>query len=109
MTQVHEGPAFSLPQEDRRDNELDTGFRVLTDYIVQTDTRILRLDILRSGVQFNVGIQVSETEHPNLLVMPKRLNGCSVRANGQELIGALRGLADRLEQQVKDDAEKSKP
>lgn len=106
------GPAFALLPY-RGEDKLDTSLRALVDYDIGTDTHCVRLDILKSRTQFNIGFHVRKTGNweagGNELRMPNRYNGFSVMANSQDLIDALRGMADRLEQQLKDDVERMKP
>lgn len=114
---VVKGPVANL-MSYQDEAKLDTSFRILLDYHIGTDSRVARIDILKSGAQFNVGFHVRPTRNEALgsiggpnsqLVMPKNYDGCAVQVNSGDLIAALRGLADRLEQQIKDDAEKNKP
>lgn len=107
------GPALQLPPQFD-DSKLDTSFRVLVDYHIATDTHLVRMDLLKSGVQMNTGFHVRRVRSGGRvggdeLVMPNHYPGFAVQASSGDLITALRGMADRLEQQVKDDAEKSKP
>lgn len=109
--------AALLMLDSRRDVMLDANFRVVQDYHVGTDTSMLRLDVKIGANQFNIGFHVRNTTTLNGerirdsddLIMPRRLDGVCVRVNHNDLITALRGLADRLEQQIADDVEAMKP
>lgn len=93
--------------------KLDTGFRVLVDYHIETDTHIVRLDMLKSRVQMNIGFHVRRAGNTEAgdteLFMPPKYDGFSVMANSNDLILVLHEMADRLEQQIKEDVEKMKP
>lgn len=110
MTQIVEGPGFSIPKFN---NQLDVGFRVISDYQVQTDSVVTRFDVSIGGPivkpgdkiyrgektkQFNVSINSTEPGVSSLLT-PARVLGCvSIQTSAKELIAALRGLADKLEE-----------
>lgn len=107
------GPALQLPPQFD-DNKLDTSFRCLVDYHIGTDTHMVRLDLLKGRVQMNTGFHVRRVRNngpigngADELVMPNKYDGFSVVANSGDLITALRDMADRLERQIKEDAEKS--
>lgn len=108
MSVVKIGPVLA-PLEFRTEDQLDVGFRVLLDYNVGTDMHMARLDLLKSGVQVNTGLCVRRARNEGRvdeLVMPKNFEGFSIQANSQDLITSLRGLADRLEQQLFEEAAK---
>lgn len=94
----------------RGDHELDTSLRVVIGYDIGTDGFSLRLDTKKDGVQMNNGLYVGSPQRGSDLVMPQQpaYTGFSVRANGVDLVAMLRDMADRLEQQLKEDAEKIK-
>lgn len=101
---VVRGPALNV-QSYRRDDEMNVSFRALADYYIQTDSHIVRFDVLIGENQFNVGFQVrkvhpGQERGPGVLAMPRNCDGFSSVVNSDDLIAALRGLADRIEQEL---------
>ena len=100
---VVRGPACNI-MPYRPDAQLDVSFRALVDYHIGTDTHLARLDVLVNGVQLNVAFHLSrvmpDAGRPGALRMPKHLDGFSSMVNSEDLIAGLRGMADRLEQEL---------
>lgn len=112
MTQVSIGPRPIVPEFN---NEFDVGFRVLSCYQVQTDSIITRFDVLIGGEivkegdkiggenikQLNVTINSTEPGVSSL-ILPKGgiLGGFVIQTSAKELVGALRALADAVEDTI---------
>ncbi len=112
---VATGPA-ALQLEYNPDAVMDVSFRVLMHYDPGYDTHEVRLDWLKSGMQVNGRFHVRRTKNEGKigdgrdeLIMPPKYEGFAVQTNSHDLIGVLREMANRLEQQVAADVEAMKP
>jgi hypothetical protein len=94
MTTVNEGPASVMPIR-RKNDDLKVTFRILTDYLPETDIVATRINLLINGKQFNVSFESGIGE----LKLPKSVDGFMCKANADDLVSALRGLVDTIEKQ----------
>ncbi len=105
---VAKGPGMDRPPF-RSDAELDVSFRMLMAYDCTTDGILTRFDVLlnsersekgspNSGEQFNAVFHSSGPGAGNLLEPSNGvIRAVGLKANRQDLIDALRGLADAIE------------
>lgn len=109
--QVYSGPAITDPV-DRSDSDLTATLRVITSYRIQTDQMVMRLDVLINNQPVGAGLRIGGggDQHSTCMIVangdlliPK--NGIdkaiSIKAHPEDLIRALRGLADKLEEKWK--------
>ena len=116
MSVVAKGPVRSDKMVYRRLDEMTASLRALKDYHIGTDGYVLWLDVKVDKHQFHAGFFVRATTTlqgerigaGDELIMPNKYEGLAVAAHPDDIIAALRGLADALEQQTKAVAEVEK-
>lgn len=86
--------------------KVNCGFRLLTDYVAMWDSLVLRIDVKFGDKQYAVGLSTSAPIKPKSgdkvtpfddLISPPGYDCLNVKVNKEQLISALRQLADKLE------------
>lgn len=93
-------------------DELDTSLRMLVDYHIGTDSLLFRLDALLWAPPSQAGARIGGGNYPQLsgwiscteasgLASPKVQACMNYRVRGNDLVSLLRGMADKLEEELK--------